>query len=89
MIKGDLGTVVAPQGELVSKFIIKAEITPVKTTDVELTITKFDSPLYFRVDILNIANTTNDDKLTLKAFRLPGNLKASEKDSTKIANVFK
>jgi len=89
LIKGDLGQVIAPTGELIAKFVMKVEIPPVKTADVELTITKFESPLYFRVDISNVANTLNDDKLTLKAFRMPGNLKASEKDKSKIAAVFK
>jgi hypothetical protein len=78
-----------PEGELISKFTIKSEVTPNKTTDVEITITKFTSPVYFRIDIVNLANTLNDDKLTLKAFRLPGTLRATETDKNKIASMFK
>lgn len=78
-----------PEGDLISKFVIKSEVTPVKTMDVEITITKFTSPVYFKIDIVNVANSLNDDKLTLKAFRLPGTLKASETDKSKIANMFK
>lgn len=36
-----------PEGDLISKFVIKSEVTPVKTMDVEITITKFTSPVYF------------------------------------------
>ena len=77
------------EGELISKFMIKSEVTASKTADLEITITKFSSPVYFKIDILNVANTTNDDKLTLKAFRLPGTLKATETNKSKIAAMFR
>lgn len=67
---------------------MKSEASSQNFMDVEITITKYNQPVYFKIDIVNVANTSNDDKLTLKAFRLPGTLKASETDKNKIATMF-
>ena len=70
-------------------FEFASEITPTKTAKVRVTVTKFESPLYFKLEISNLSNQSQDDSITLKAFRLPGDLKITETRPEKFQKAFK
>jgi hypothetical protein len=76
-------------GEDWAKFTIPYDVTNKRQVELSIQINKFTSPSYFKITIENMDNTVKqDDTVIMKALRMPGTLKNTEKDPKKIKHVF-